>query len=208
MYRTLPHHSLRQRGAAPGASSHEPRSDVCARLFALCLSCQRELLDARGITCLFDVGGGTLANWKLNIVAEIITDLMAEICHAAVVGTRGGRITVSLHQRRNLWILAVVDEGIRASVGGPSPTRRKSLDVLARRLPGIYRIQPTARGGITAVMFGAIFGAAERGSVATPEWAIENALNRHRRLLGPQLPVPQIGLLAARAIHWIEPGDE
>lgn len=60
-----------RRTSSATRGDNAPR-DVCAALFEVCGSLQKKLLDARGITCFFDVDGGALPLWQCNAIGVIL----------------------------------------------------------------------------------------------------------------------------------------
>jgi len=145
-----PRHTADRNGHHPG---HIEWTDVCAHLFKVCGSCRKAFLDARGITCIFDVDSGALASWTCNILEQIVLTLIMEICCGSPPTARRGQITVSLRHAGDTWILAVMDEGVRHFNDGRTINRTSSVEELASLLNGSCRIRLTADGAITAVLF-------------------------------------------------------
>lgn len=91
--------------------SNTARPDVCLHLFKVCQKLQHELLDQRGITCLFEADSGALARWRCDAIGQIVETLVTEICQDT--NARAGQITVSLHHTGQVWVLGVMDKGVR-----------------------------------------------------------------------------------------------
>lgn len=127
--------------------------DVCATIMDVCHTCQIELLDPRGITCLVDVDGGMLTAAQCNALARIVRQLIGEICGEAPDDRRGGQITVALHHKGKCWVLAVADEGVRVFNRKIASVVAPSLQTIARSLNGTVRTRLTPQGSVTAVLF-------------------------------------------------------
>jgi len=127
--------------------------DVCASLLEVCGAVQRDMLDPRGITCLFDVDSGTISAWRCNILGRIVRELVGDICAQAELDHKGGRITVALHHKSHTWVLAVADEGVRTLHRNVPVHATERVMGLARPLKGTCRSRLTPRGAVTALLF-------------------------------------------------------
>lgn len=141
-----------RRTSSATRGDNAPR-DVCAVLFEVCRSLQKEILDTRGITCFFDVDGGALPLWQCNAIGGILRKLFHKICSRAHDGAGGGRITVALHHTGQVWILGVTDKNIRAFKWEEQLAEDSLVKELAGCLNGTYRTQTTAQGATSAVLF-------------------------------------------------------
>ncbi len=132
--------------------------DVCASLMDVCHACQADMLDRRGIVCLIDIDSGMLAGWQCDTLGRMVRSLIEQIFCETPDDARGGGITVALHRKGKVWILAVSDEGVRGpnqrnSVHSNQMSVAPSLADLARPLRATVRARPTRSGAVTAVMF-------------------------------------------------------
>jgi len=128
------------------------RPDVCAHLLKVCEYCQHNLLDSRGITCLFDVDSGTLPATQCEAIGDVVKGLMHQICESKTEAA-GGRITVALHHRDDAWMLAVRDQGIRTCERTQPFCQDRHLQNLALPLHGTYHTRAMPDGVLTAVAF-------------------------------------------------------
>jgi hypothetical protein len=128
-------------------------ADVCSYLFQICKRCQAELLDTRGITCQFDVTGGSLPLWQCEILGRAVQTLLSDICKDRPANGRAPSITVALRHRADVWILAVADSGVR--VVDPLHHQQSAglVRSLVRPLNGVWRTRPTASGALTTLLF-------------------------------------------------------
>ena len=133
--------------------SKPERVDVCAHLLKICEHCQHDVLDVKGITCLFDVDSGILPAWKCTVLGRIVDTLVHEICAQSRPVPMGGRITVALHHRGGAWILAVKDEGVRAFERNAARSASNAVQGLTVALNGAYHVRPAGSGTVTAVAF-------------------------------------------------------
>ena len=133
--------------------SKPERVDVCAHLLKICEHCQHDVLDIKGIICLFDVDSGILPAWKCTVLGRIVDTLVYEICEQSRPVPMGGRITVALHHKGGAWILAVKDEGVRAFARNAPQSASTAVQSLTVALNGAYHVRPSGGGGVTAVAF-------------------------------------------------------
>ena len=127
--------------------------DVCAILTDVCHLCEMDLLTPKGITYLIDVDSGPLAAWRCNIIGRLVRAMIENICRAAGTAPKGGRITVALHHKGEVWVLAVADEGLRTFDRNLPADAAPAILQLARPLKGTCRSRLTPRGAMTAVLF-------------------------------------------------------
>jgi hypothetical protein len=154
--------------------------DVCSSLMQVCHACQAELLNPKGITCLIDIDGGNLAAWRCNIIGRLVRALIEEISQAVRPGARGGRVTVALHHKGEVWVLAVADEGVRSFDRSVPVDATAPVLHLARPLKGTCRTRQTPRGAVTAVLF-----TVKQPARVTADWrsALATPAEAARRLL-------------------------
>ncbi len=127
--------------------------DVCASLMEICTACETQLLKPKGITCLIDIDSGSLAAWRCNIVGRLVREMIEDVCRNVRTTSRGGRITVALHHKGEVWVLAVADEGLRTFERNLPVDAASGILHLARPLRGTCRTRLTPRGAMTAVLF-------------------------------------------------------
>jgi CheY-like chemotaxis protein len=128
-------------------------ADICSYLFQICKRCQTELLDARGITCRFDVTGGNLPVWQCEILGRAVQTVLSDICKDRPANGRNAAITVALRHRADVWILAIADSNVR--IVDPVRDHRSAglARSLVRPLNGVWRTRPTASGALTTLLF-------------------------------------------------------
>lgn len=127
--------------------------DVCASLMEICTACDTQLLKPKGITCLIDIDSGSLAAWRCNIVGRLVRGMIEDICRNIRTPSPGGRITVALHHKGEVWVLAVADEGLRTFERNLPVEAAPGILHLARPLKGTCRTRLTPRGTMTAILF-------------------------------------------------------
>lgn len=142
----------------PPSASQPGHRDICAYLFQICGEAQKELLDARGIVCLFDVDSGPFPTEQCVTMGGILQLWFKEIC---TIARNGGRLTVALRRTAHSWILAVTDADIRPVGDDKYVGKDPAVAALASSLNASYRVR-CADGGVTsAVIF--VARAGQRG---------------------------------------------
>jgi len=148
----------------PGAARAKP-GDVCAELFKFCKQCDEKYLHPRKIQCLFDVDGGTMNRAALRIVCGVIETLLEDISEGGARHFRGASLTVTLRRHYGVWILALTERRIAPLHKAAAVRRRSLVQRHAQLLGAACRVQATAEGFITALMFDcAVFASEWRGS--------------------------------------------
>lgn len=128
-------------------------ADVCRTLFKFCRDCNERYLEPRKIQCLFDVAGGWMAQSTLRAVCEMIETLMADIAVQTTARAAGGSVTITLRRQHGAWIFAAIERQIPAE---RTAARRLALvRRVARKIDAACRIEETADGCITALIFDA-----------------------------------------------------
>lgn len=135
------------------AAGDERTADVCSCLFQICKRCQTELLDARGITCQFDVTGGNLPLWQCEILRRVVQTALSDICKDRPAKAPNASITVALRHRADVWILAIADSGVRVVDPIHDQQNAGLVRSLVRPLNGVWRTRPTASGALTTLLF-------------------------------------------------------
>lgn len=127
------------------------KEDASRYFFALCKRLDSGYLKRRGITCLFEVSGGSLSGISCRTVGLMVAALVIDIAAHARLKSKNGVVTVTLRCLGAIWACSVSDSKVLAK--SQSPHQPEVVRRLALRLDTQLIRQETGDGGTTAFIF-------------------------------------------------------
>lgn len=135
-----------------GMAVEADKEDACAYLFTLCQRLDRDYLQPRGITCLFDVKGGSLRASCCHAMGLIIASLVVDIAVSAKTAANNGVIAITVQRWGSIWAFSVADSDIQWNASGP-PALSEFIEQLANKINAGVQHKTTEDGTTVAFMF-------------------------------------------------------